>query len=204
MVISDPPYNIGFGYNTFKDNMSEEAYIKMLGALASLRAAIILYPRETMRYLVPALGAPDDVMIWCYASNLPRQARLINIYNTVADRTAVRQPYRNLSDKRIQARIEAGSKGARMYDWFTDINLVKNVSQEKGIHPCPVPVALMERIILMTTQPGDTVFDPFMGGGTTGIAALNTGRNFIGCELDGMYFKYAEERLAAHLTQAVP
>ena len=52
----------------------------------------------------------------------------------------------------------------------------------------------MERIILLTTKPGDTVLDPFMGVGTTGIACRNTGRNFIGIELDEEYFKIAEER----------
>lgn len=196
IIITDPPYNIGFRYNSYADKLPAEEYIKMLGNLKGLKGAIIHYPIPTIESVVPALGTPSDMLFWCYNSNLPHQTRIISIYGTKADRTAVRQPYRNPNDKRIQARIEAGSQGARMYDWFSDIALVKNVSREKGVHPCPVPVALMERIILMTTKPGDTVFDPFAGGGTTGIAAINTGRNFVGCEIDPLYFAECEARIS--------
>jgi site-specific DNA-methyltransferase (adenine-specific) len=42
----------------------------------------------------------------------------------------------------------------------------------------------------------DTIFDPFMGSGTTGVACVQTGRNFIGCEIDAGYFKIAEKRIA--------
>ena len=58
-----------------------------------------------------------------------------------------------------------------------------------------MPVKLMERIILMTTKEGDTVLDPFMGSGTTGVACKNTGRKFIGIEIDEEYCKIAEARI---------
>ena len=45
------------------------------------------------------------------------------------------------------------------------------------------------------SDPGDTIFDPFMGSGTTGVACINTNRNFIGIELDTNYFKIAEDRI---------
>lgn len=195
---TDPPYNIGFPYNSYRDKLSNKEYINLLGELKGLKGAIIQYPIPTIESVVQALGTPSDMLFWCYASNLPHQTRVISIYGTKADLNAVHQPYRNPNDKRIKARIEAGSQGARMYDWFSDIAPVKNVSKQKGIHPSPVPVALMERIILMTTQPGDTVFDPFAGSGTTGVAAINTGRNFIGCEVDAAYYKYAVQRLKSH------
>ena len=62
-------------------------------------------------------------------------------------------------------------------------------------HPSQKPTALMIDIILYATSPGDTILDPFMGSGTTGVAALRTGRKFIGIELDPDYFKIAEERI---------
>ena len=98
----------------------------------------------------------------------------------------------------IKEQIAKGKKGTRSYDWFSDIQLVKNVSKTKYNHPCPVPVKLMERIILLTTNPGDLIVDPFVGSGTTGIAALNTGRRFIGMEIDTEYFDMASERLLDH------
>ena len=57
----------------------------------------------------------------------------------------------------------------------------------------------MERVILLTTNPGDLVVDPFCGSGTTGVACLNTGRRFIGYEIDTMYADMAQERLLEHL-----
>lgn len=195
LVVTDPPYNIDFKYNDYKDKLIEDEYINMLKVLGEFPLAIIHYPEETMRYFIPAFGVPDEVAIWCYNSNLPRQSRLINFYGCDVDFKKVKQPYKNPNDKRIQERIKNGSTGTRLYDWFSDIQLVKNVSKEKTNHPCPVPVKLMERIILLTTNEGDTVMDPFMGSGTTAIACLNTNRNFIGFEIDSTYYEESVKRV---------
>lgn len=198
MIVTDPPYNIGFKYNAYSDKLPDEEYIAMIGALCNLPLAIIQYPIQTAKYITPALGVPTDVMAWCVNSNLPRQMRLISFFGVSANRNAVKQAYKNPNDKRIQARIAAGSDGARLYDWFSDIQLVKNTSRQKGAHPCPVPVQLMERIILMTTREGDLVFDPFMGCGTTAIACLNTNRNYVGCEVDKQYYDACLTRIKNH------
>lgn len=55
----------------------------------------------------------------------------------------------------------------------------------------------------LATNPGDTVLDPFMGSGTTGVACVQTGRNFIGCEIDPTYFAIAEKRIAAAQREVV-
>src|SRR5690606_8489534 len=65
------------------------------------------------------------------------------------------------------------------------------------VHPTQKPVALMERLILASTNPGDTVLDNCMGSGTTGVAAVNLSRKFIGIELDPEYFAIAEKRISA-------
>ncbi len=62
-------------------------------------------------------------------------------------------------------------------------------------HPAPYPVELAERLIRMFSFAGDTVLDPFMGTGTTTIAASRAGRNSIGVEIDSSYFEYAETRI---------
>jgi DNA modification methylase len=66
---------------------------------------------------------------------------------------------------------------------------------EKRYHPTQKPLELMEWVLLNYTKEGDTIFDPFMGSGTTGVACVQTGRNFIGCEIDPGYFKIAEKRI---------
>lgn len=67
--------------------------------------------------------------------------------------------------------------------------------EEDHVHPTQKPVALMEYLIRTYTNPGDTVLDNTMGSGTTGVAAVNTGRNFIGIERDPEYFRIAEQRI---------
>ena len=64
------------------------------------------------------------------------------------------------------------------------------------LHPTQKPLELIERLVLASSNPGDTVFDPFMGSGTTAIAAINTGRHFIGIEKDAGYFDIAQKRIA--------
>ncbi len=64
-----------------------------------------------------------------------------------------------------------------------------------GRHPTQKPEALLERIILASTQPGDSIFDPFCGSGTTGVAALKLGRRFTGCDLSEEYLEIARKRL---------
>ena len=68
-------------------------------------------------------------------------------------------------------------------------------SDPNRVHPTQKPLGLMKWCVENYTQPTDTIFDPFMGSGTTGVAAVQLGRNFIGCEIDPDYFKIAEKRI---------
>ena len=63
-------------------------------------------------------------------------------------------------------------------------------------HPTQKPVELMKRIINLCTNENDVVLDPFMGGGSTGVAAIQSGRHFIGIELDQEYFDIAVKRIS--------
>jgi site-specific DNA-methyltransferase (adenine-specific) len=67
---------------------------------------------------------------------------------------------------------------------------------QRRVHPTQKPVAVMAWIIENYTNPGDTIFDPFMGSGTTGVACMQLGRNFIGCEIAPGYFEIAKKRIA--------
>jgi len=68
-------------------------------------------------------------------------------------------------------------------------------SKDGSIHPTQKPVALLEYLIKTYTNEGETVLDNCMGSGSTGVACINTNRNFIGYELDEKYFEIAEKRL---------
>jgi len=67
--------------------------------------------------------------------------------------------------------------------------------KDAGLHPTQKPVKLMRHLIELFTSEGDTILDPFMGSGTTGVACVQTGRNFIGIEIDPTYFAIAERRI---------
>lgn len=72
------------------------------------------------------------------------------------------------------------------------------VNQGPGVerfHPTQKPVPLLEYLIKTYSNPGDVVFDPCMGAGSTGVAAINTGRNFVGIELDSGYYQVAQARI---------
>lgn len=71
-------------------------------------------------------------------------------------------------------------------------------NRKKNTHPTEKPVDLLEYLIKTYTQEGEVVLDNCMGSGSTGIACLNTNRDFIGIELDSNYFSIAKERIENH------
>jgi site-specific DNA-methyltransferase (adenine-specific) len=84
---------------------------------------------------------------------------------------------------------------------YTDVWTFPTVQAYEGKHPCEKPLALLEHIITASTRPGATVRDDFMGGGSTGVACIRTGRKFIGVEKDASYFELARQRLENELRQ---
>ncbi len=199
LTITDPPYNQGYGYNHYKDRMSEEDYIELLSSIP-LPAVIIHYPEETINLLPRAFSSKywqakcSQVVSWVYNSNTGKQHRLISWWDCKPDFRRIRQPYKNLNDKRIKERIANGKTGAKLYDWW-EINQVKNVSKEKTEHPCQIPEEVIRRIILTTANPGDIIIDVFGGSGTTGKVALELGFDTIVYEVDEKYIEIIKNRV---------
>jgi site-specific DNA-methyltransferase (adenine-specific) len=77
-----------------------------------------------------------------------------------------------------------------------DHNNVFIMNRDKGnYHSCQKPLDILERIINCSSNPGHTILDPFMGSGSTCVAAINTGREYIGFEREDKYFEIAEQRI---------
>lgn len=91
----------------------------------------------------------------------------------------------------VRAAYESTERYPRSVQKFQKDNRLKNQ------HPTQKPVALMEYLIRTYTNQGMTVLDNCMGSGTTGVACVNTERNFIGIEMDGKYFQIAKDRIEA-------
>ena len=91
-----------------------------------------------------------------------------------------------------------------MQSWFRSFwTDVKGASTREG-HPAPYPVELAERLIRMFSFAGDTVLDPFLGVGSTTIAAIRTGRNSIGNEIETRYLDLARARIEGETTTMRP
>lgn len=193
IIVSDPPFNIGFHYNTYEDKMSEDDYYEWLANIFLLAPSVVIHYPEDLYKLSFQMGIfPDEIVSWVYPSNMNKQHRDIVFFGVKPDFRKVRQPYRENSAKtrRLMAK---GTGGARIYDWW-EINQVKNVSKEKTEHPCQMPLEVMKRIVGILPDDA-TIIDPFMGSGTTGVACKELGRDFVGIELDKKYFNIAEKRL---------
>lgn len=85
--------------------------------------------------------------------------------------------------------------GPLLSDVWTDIHRVKH-NKYRDDHPCQLPIHLLERIILMSSDQDDVVLDPFSGTGTTALATKRLGRKFIGFELDKEYVRIATDKLS--------
>lgn len=200
IIVTDPPFNIGYHYNTYKDKLEEKAYYTMLkDILQNKKSIVIHYPEQLYKLSQEINTIPTKTISWVYNSNTAKQHRDIAFFNIKPNMAQVIQPYKNLNDKRIKKRIAEGHKGAKLYDWW-QINQVKNVSKEKTKHPCQMPLEVMKRIVGLL--PYDAIIiDTFMGSGTTGVAVQemnleqNATRKFIGIEIDKNYFEIAKERL---------
>lgn len=97
---------------------------------------------------------------------------------------------------------ERSGFGSVRKDFGTRFNVWKIPNQKRGTgHPAPFPIELAQDHIVSWSEEKDVVFDPFMGSGTTAIAAMNTGRNFIGFEIDETYYSLANKRIEDRLQE---
>ena len=202
-VISDPPYNIDFDYGGFRDKLPRREYVERLESVFCDRKCVIIhYPEDTINLLGGgAMGDCSEVVSWIYNSPIPRQHRLITWWNCKPDFSKIPQPYKTPKDHRHKKAVESG-RMARSYDWWY-CDYIKSPNKEKTAHPCQIPLEVMSRIIKSTTEQGDIILDPFSGSGTTGVAAIQTGRRFLGFEIDPRWVDLANKRIEAAKAQGV-
>lgn len=194
-VISDPPYNIGYHYEGYNDNLNEEDYYKSLRLTLGTRCVVIHYIESLFKLSWTLEDIPEKVVSWVYNSNTARQWRGVAWFGVKPNFKEDSQPYKNPKDKRI-AQIIAEGKSARLYDWW-QFNQVKNVSSEKTEHPCQIPIDLMTRVVKIT--PADLIVDPYLGSGTTLVACKNLKRQAVGIEIEERYCEIAAKRLSQEI-----
>ena len=112
IVVTDPPFNIGYHYGEYNDNMNEADYYSMLVEILNYFPSVIIhYPEALHRLSIEAKKIPEKVASWVYNSNTGKQHRDIAWYGVKPVFTNAWQPYKNPTDKRIKQRIANGAKG---------------------------------------------------------------------------------------------
>jgi site-specific DNA-methyltransferase (adenine-specific) len=137
-----------------------------------------------------------QLIFWSKSEDFPLDYSAVHIWN------------KNPSNHGAQYERIFERNGGKHYKVFTYymINSWLAASWQHDIfteHPSQKPIGLIRKLVEDFTHKGDTIFDPFMGSGTTGVACMQLGRNFIGCEIDEGYFGIAEKRIKQAAAQEV-
>jgi site-specific DNA-methyltransferase (adenine-specific) len=132
------------------------------------------------------MKAHEDILIF-YRKQPTYNPQMVKGKPYVWDSTRTKGEASSLSITGINERIES--------DGWRYPKSVIDCRQDRGLHPTQKPVKLFAYLIKTYSNPGDTVLDCTMGSGTTGVAAKETGRKFVGIEIEDKYFKIACERI---------
>lgn len=188
-VVTDPPYGIGFPYEGYDDTSDalEELIKNAIPMAQRLATRTIITPGISNLQKYPSA---DWVACWTWETTATfgkmgySQWQPILVYG--ADLVGFGSINGVLKADRIHfaggsAKIDAGAG---------------------GIHTCPKPLGFMTRLLLRFSHAYETILDPFMGSGTTGVACARLGRRFIGIEIEPKYFDIACRRIEEAQRQA--
>jgi len=225
LVFADPPFNIGYEYDRYRDDRAPEEYLTWTEKWidACLR---VLKPDGTfwiaigdeyaaeIRVMMRRRATLRNWVIWHYTFGQNCAAKFnrchTHLFYFVKD--AKRFTFHS-GDPRLRVKSDrqlkyndkrANPDGKLPGDVWTFSRVCGTFKERVGWHPCQMPVALLERIILACSRPGDLVLDPFAGSGTTLLAAARHGRRWVGVELSKAYAARARERIAAGKAEGGP
>lgn len=219
ITFADPPFNLKKKYNGYKDSLEFEEYLKwcelwieeMVRVTKPAGSIFIHNIPKWLTYYSSILNKYATFRHWISwdAPSSPMGKSLqpshygILYYVKDIKQTKfyeLRYPHKRCRKCGYLLKDYGGKKqglhpfGPLLSDVWTDIHRIKH-NKYRDEHPCQLPIHLLERIILMSTDEFDIVLDPFMGTGTTAIASKRLGRNYIGFELDNKYVSIANDKL---------
>ena len=218
LIVTSPPYNVGILYNSHNDTISYEEYLKW--SKRWLTKAFQLMKEDGRLCLNIPLdknkGGQQSVYadITTIAKRIGWKYHSTIIWNegNISRRTAwgswlsASAPYVIAPVETIVVLYKGSWKKQRrgksditkkeFISWTNGLWTFSGESKKKIGHPTPFPVELPKRCIKLFSYIGDTVLDPFLGSGTTAVAAYNLRRKVIGVEIDEKYFRLAIERIS--------
>jgi len=221
LVFADPPYNIGKDFNGIKDEYQEDEYIEWMEEWIN-QINRVLSPTGSV-YLMNSTQnfAHMDIMsrkyfkilsriVWSYdSSGVQAKTKFGSSWEPILHMVKDEKKY-TFNSKDILVEAKTGAK-RKLIDYrktppqpyntqkvptnVWEIPRVRFKMDEYENHPTQKPHKLLERVILASSNPGDTVLDPFCGSFSTGYTALHLDRKFIGFELNEDYIKIGIRRL---------
>ena len=222
LIIADPPYGLGKDYGNDSDKIPPDEYLnfsaKWLDAvLPKLKPTGSLYIFLTWRFSPEVFSHLKKKLIMLneiiWDRRVPSMGgstrRYSSVHDTIGffakgkdyyfDLDPVRIPYDEETKKARSRSIFVGKKWLEMgYNpkdvW--SISRLHSIHAERVEHPTQKPLELITRMLLASCPANGLVFDPFMGSGTTAVAARRKGRNYVGFELNPDYCRIAARRLA--------
>jgi site-specific DNA-methyltransferase (adenine-specific) len=219
ITFADPPFNLKKKYNSTNDGLALQEYldwcelwINEMVRITKPTGSIFLHNiPKWLTYYAAFLNKRAFFKHWISwdAPTSPMGKTLqpghygILFYAKDAKRNKfyeIRYPHKRCRKCGYLQKDYGGKKGLLhpfgplLSDVWTDIHRIKH-NKYRDDHPCQLPIHLLERVILMSTDEGDIVLDPFSGTGTTAIAAKRLGRKYIGFELDKEYVQISESKL---------
>lgn len=182
-VVTDPPYGLNFKYLSYNDTRE------------NLIDLIERFMPECLRISKRVIITPGNTNIWKYP-----EPRWIGAWTW--DTTTALCPVGWSQWQPILFYGEDVYKGTKSRDGILKSDRIhfsggsaKHKHSSGGGHCCPKPEAFMDKLIARFTTSGETILDPFMGSGTTGVACVKAGRNFIGIEVEPEYLEIARARI---------
>lgn len=225
LIVTSPPYNIGKSYekrSRLDDYVQQQSQVisecvRLLHPSGSLCWQVgnhvdhgEVFPLDLVLYpIFKSHGLTlRNRIVWRFGHGLHCSKRFSGRHETILWFTksdhyvfnldAVRVPSKYPGKKHFKGpkrgQLSGNPLGKNPEDVW-DIPNVKSNHVEKTIHPCQFPVELVERLVLAMTNPGDSVFDPYLGVGSTAVAAVKNNRQGYGCDIVQEYVDVAWERI---------
>lgn len=219
LIIADPPYNIGYEYDSYDDSRRHNDYCdwsrkwmqackRVLAPDGSMYVAIGDDYAAELRVIGRELGLTlRNWIVWHYTFGQSTQAKFarshIHIFYFVADAgdfTFNDQAVRVLSDRQKQyADRRANPAGKIPDDTWVVFPRVCGTFSERARGPNQLPEALVARIVRASSNPGDSVLDPFCGSGTTAAVAAQLSRRYLSIDISPEYARQARNRVKSTL-----
>ena len=205
-IITDPPYGISFEENDWDSNLNFlEVFFEKSHRVLKPTGTLIMFTGWSSLVEVLTKSEPFNLRnIICYDRIKGRGAkknfvstREEILFFSKGDTYTFHVLQSTIKKKTGGMGQKNGKEFRTLSNVWSDISPIVPWSKERVDHPTQKPLQLMERIVDVFTNENDTILDPFMGSGSTGVAARKKNREFIGIEREKEYFEIAEGRITA-------